>query len=158
MNTGVEKIMMLKKIIAAAVLLGSTVFSTSVSANTGTQGIAQTHYNVTTIDCAVCHNDNNGSGGALNTTFGQAYKNAGATGSTGPASWTALDAADSDGDNVSNAQEFIDKTDPARVAGVTVATAETASVVGCMTSSVALPWMMLLGLLVAVRLVGRKQS
>ncbi|MDX8387982.1 MAG: thrombospondin type 3 repeat-containing protein [Ghiorsea sp.] len=149
--------MMLKKLITAAVLMGSIAFSTSASANTGTQGLAQTHYGVTTMDCAVCHNDNNGSGGALNSTFGQAYKNAGATGSTAPTSWTTLDAADSDGDGVNNAQEFTDGTDPARVAGTTVAAAETASVVGCMTSSATLPWMMLLGLFAAIRLIGRKK-
>jgi hypothetical protein len=119
------------------------------NASTATKpGAFESVYPGNTIECLVCHT---GGPGAF-TSYGKQYLAAGGTNGFGSVvAIQAIDTSDADNDGIGNGIEINAGDNPNGTATAT------ASVTGCMANNAGLPWMMLLGLLVAVNLVKRKK-
>jgi hypothetical protein len=149
----VETDMLFKRLMTVAMMMGAMVFGTS-AANADQLALTNLNgqYGLSLTSCSVCHS----SVPALNV-FGDDFLAAGGSKTAYSPTWATLDAGDADGDGILNGAELQAGSDPALAAGETAVTQETASVTGCMANNAGLPWMMLLGLLVAVNLVKRKK-
>ncbi len=136
----------MKKITMLAVLLGAfSIGSTVASANTGAYNAFNAHY-TNQATCASCHSGGPGTIQQL----GIDWKAQGGTSQAGPstqAGWDALDAI------------YLNTYGPVKSTWVFSAPTPvgTASVTGCITSSLSTPLMMFLAMLSLVFVVRRKQ-
>ncbi len=139
-----------KSLLKLTTLIGMTSLSAGIaSANSTALANLKAHYNVTYPTCNTCHT----SAPQLNV-FGQDFALAGGTTAKGNLpNWTVLDGMDSDGDGITNAQEFANGTEPA---GNASANQGTATVGGCITASSTTPLAMLFAMLTLGFFIRRK--
>ncbi len=123
-------------LVLTSLSLGAISAHASVSAKSVFDGV----YPGNTISCFVCHT---GSPGSL-TLYGVQYVNAGGINSGTASAINAIDNLDADNDGNTNGSEIAAGTDPS--GNTNTANTETASVYGCMTTSLATPLMIFLAL------------
>ncbi len=143
----------MKRIFLTVVLVSFLSFgATTASALQGALNTLNAHYTTNLTACTICHT----SPPAVNA-FGAEYLAAGGdkTGAIAP-NWVILDAGDADGDGITNAAEFAAGTNPAGDAAG--GTKEQATVTGCVTNNIQIPFLLFLGLMASLLLFGKKST
>jgi len=152
--------MNLKKIVTTAAITGALTMSASVaSAMPTAQTNFNTHYNVNTSSCAICHTTADGYKNKARNSFGDAFKNAGGgKPNYMPTSWTSLDATYGATIAAGNAPAGNGTLAAPTSTATTTTSSSSSGGGGCVASSATTPLMMVLAMLSLGFFVRRKKD